>query len=430
MKRSIESDGRMQGTLFPEYLEDYVAEGNPVRVVDAFVENLGLGKPGFNRAGPAITGRPSCHPSVPLKLCIYGHLNRTQSSRRLEKGAQRNVELMWSLGRSTPDFKTIAKFRQGNGPAIRKVCGQFVQSCRPPDLFSEAMAAIDGSKFKAVNNRDRNYAANKIKRRRGQIETGIGRYLAALETADLQGPDIAEAKTGRSQEKMTKPKRQMEQLGSIEAQLQETPDKQISLAGPDARPMATSGRGTGMAGHNVQVAVGTKNRPIAAHGASNVGHDRHQLTHMAKQAKDAVATTEPHVAADRGHFSSRETLGCQQAGIVPALPKPATSGAKAGGRFGRGRFGCHPGQNGYSRPAGGRLKWRYSRIERGMEPHTAIGVRPASNAPSRRSARPTSNGKRPVGRMEACSRPCRSAWALPPRACGFDGKPSSTPSAP
>ena len=369
MKRFIESDDRMQGTLFPEYLEDYVAEDNPVRVVDVFVEHLDLGKLGFNGAEPAITGRPSYHPSDLLKLYIYGYLNRIQSSRRLEKETQRNVELMWLLGRLTPDFKTIARFRKDNGKAIRKVCSQFVLLCRQLNLFSEAMVAIDGSKFKAVNNRDRNYTANKIKRRREQIETSIDRYLAALETADLQEPDIAEAKTERLQEKIAKLKQQMEQLDSIEAQLQETPDKQISLTDPDARSMATSGRGSGMVGYNVQVAVDTKHHLIVAHEVTNVGHDRHQLTNMATQAKDAMAVTELHVVADRGYFSSQEILDCQQAGIVPTLPKPTTSGAKADGRFGREHFVYHPEQNEYSCPAGERLKWRYSRIERDMTLH-------------------------------------------------------------
>ena len=325
MKRFIESDERMQGTLFPEYLEDYVAENNPVRVVDVFVEHLELGKLGFNGAEPAITGRPSYHPSALLKLYIYGYLNRIQSSRRLEKETQRNVELMWLLGRLTPDFKTIARFRKDNGKAIRKVCSQFVLLCRQLNLFSEAMVAIDGSKFKAVNNRDRNYTANKIKRRREQIETSIDRYFAALEIADLQEPDIAEAKTERLQEKIAKLKQQMEQLDTIEAQLQETPDKQISLTDPDARSMATSGRGTGMVGYNVQVAVDTKHHLIVAHEVTNVGHDRHQLTNMATRAKDAMAVTELHAVADRGYFSSQEILGCKQAGIVPTLPKPANS---------------------------------------------------------------------------------------------------------
>lgn len=291
MKRFIESTDRNQGTLFPEYLEDFVAEDNPVRVVDVFVENLNLGGLGFNRAEPAATGRPSYHPSVLLKLYIYGYLNRIQSSRRLERESQRNVELMWLLGRLAPDFKTIANFRKENGSAIRKTCGQFVQLCRQLNLFSEATVAIDGSKFKAVNNRDRNYTANKIKRRREQIETSIDRYLSALETADLQEPDIAQAKTERLQDKIAKLKEQMAQLDNIEAQLRETPDKQISLTDPDARSMATSGRGTGTVGYNVQTAVDAKHHLIVAHEVTNVGHDRSQLTNMAIQAKAAMAKT-------------------------------------------------------------------------------------------------------------------------------------------
>jgi transposase len=174
MKRLIQSDDRMQGTLFPEYLEDYVAENNPVRVVDVFVENLDLGKLRFNRAEPAITGRPPYHPGILLNS-TSGYLNRIQSSRRLEKETQRNVELMWLLGRLTLDFKTIASFRKENGAAIRKVCSQFVLLCRQLNLFSEAMVTIDGRKFKAVNNHDRNYTVNKTTRRREQIETSIDR---------------------------------------------------------------------------------------------------------------------------------------------------------------------------------------------------------------------------------------------------------------
>lgn len=369
MKRFIESDDRMQGTLFPEYLEDYVSENNPVRVVDVFIEHLDLGKLGFYRAEPAITGRPSYHPSALLKLYIYGYLNRIQSSRRLEKETQRNVELVWLPGRLTPDFKTIARFRKDNGKAIRKVCSQFVLLCRQLNLFSEAMVAIDGSKFKAVNNRDRNYTANKVARRREQIETSIGRYLSALETADLLEPDIAEAKTERLQEKITKLKQQMEQLETIEAQLQESPDKQISLTDPDARSMATSGRGTGMVGYNVQVAVDTKHHLIVAHEVTNVGHDRNQITNMGIQAKTAMAVAELHVVADRGYFSSLEILKCQEAGITPTMPKPATSGAKADGRFGREHFVYHPEQDEYRCPAGERLKWRYSRIEGNLTMH-------------------------------------------------------------
>lgn len=189
MKRFIESEDRNQGMLLPEQLDDYVTEDNPVRVVDVFVEQLDLGQLGFEGVDPSATGRPAYHPAILLKLYIYGYLNRIQSSRRLERETQRNLELIWLTGRLMPDFKTIANFRKDNGTAIRKVCSQFVILCHQLNLFSDAMVAIDGSKFKAVNNRDRNYTANKIDRRRQQIETSIARYLSALETADWTSPN-------------------------------------------------------------------------------------------------------------------------------------------------------------------------------------------------------------------------------------------------
>lgn len=367
MKRFIQSDDRNQGLLFPDYLEDYVAENNPVRVVDAFVEQLDLGKLGFNRIEPAITGRPSYHPSFLLKLYIYGYLNRIQSSRRLECETQRNVELMWLLGRLTPDFKTIAKFRKDNGQAIRKVCSQFVLLCRQLNLFSEAMVAIDGSKFKAVNNIGRNFSVHKLARQRERIEASINRYLVDLEKADMQKADIAQVRTERLQDKIASLKERMAQLDQIEIQLQESPDKQLSLTDPDARSMTTSGRGKGVVGYNVQVAVDTKHHLIVAHEVTNVGHDRSQLANMACQAKAALAADQLAVVADRGYFSSQEILKCHQADITPTLPKPTTSGAKADGRFDRADFIYHAEANEYSCPAGQRLIWRFDRVEGGLK---------------------------------------------------------------
>jgi transposase len=247
MKRFIQSANRTQGTLFPEHLEDYVTEDNPVRVIEVFVEQLDLNQLGFKGVKPLATGRPAYHPTVLLKLYIYGYLNRIQSSRRLERESQRNLELFWLTGRLTPDFKTIANFRKDNGQAIRKVCSQFVLLCRQLNLLAEATVAIDGSKFKAVNNRDKNYTTNKIERRKEQIESSIERYLSAIETADRQEPaDFMEAKVQRLKEKLDKLKDQMARLKSIETELKKTPDQQISLTDPDARSMATSGRGTGI----------------------------------------------------------------------------------------------------------------------------------------------------------------------------------------
>ena len=202
MKRFIEGESREQVTLLPECLDDYIGEDNPVRIVDAFVDELDLLSLSFGGADPAATGRPAYHPSVLLKLYIYGYLNRIQSSRRLEREAQRNVELMWLTGRLTPDFKTIAYFRHNNGQCIRNVCRRFVGLCRELKLFSQAMVAIDGSKFKAVNSRDRNFTPGKIEARQRQIEQSIQRYLDALETADRTQPVEEEAKTERLKDKI------------------------------------------------------------------------------------------------------------------------------------------------------------------------------------------------------------------------------------
>lgn len=367
MKRFIEGGCRTQTTLMPESLDDYVSETNPVRVVDVFVDELDLFKFGFVRIEPAVTGRPSYHPSVLLKLYIYGYLNRLQSSRRLEKEAQRNVELMWLTGRLTPDFKTIANFRKDNGKAIRGVCRQFVVLCQQLGLFSEALVAIDGSKFKAVNNRDRNFTGAKLERRMKEIESSINRYLGALDTADLQEPAVAKARTERLQDKIAALKEQMKSLKDIEVKLNETPDKQISLTDPDCRSMKT--RGEGIVGYNVQTAVDTKHHLIVAHEVTNVGVDRDQLTNMAEQARAGTGTEQLTVLADRGYFKSEEIRRCHETGMVPIVPKTVTSNATAAGRFGKDHFIYDAKTNEYSCPAGQRLIWRYTGIERGMNLH-------------------------------------------------------------
>jgi transposase len=282
MKRFVEGLDRGQSTLFPETLEDFVEEDNPVRVIEAFVEALGLGALGFSSVDPKATGRPAYHPSVLLKLYIYGYLNRVQSSRRLEREAGRNVEVMWLTGRLVPDHKTIADFRKGNGPAIGKVCAQFVTLCRRLGLLAKASVAIDGSKFKAVNNRDRNFTAAKMKRRMAQIEASVARYLSQLDSADRQEPSEALAmRTTRLKEKIAKLEEEMRRLEALDVERRKTPDQQISLTDPDARSMATSGRGSGVVGYNVQAAVDTEHHLIVAHEVTNVGNDRAQLSPMA-----------------------------------------------------------------------------------------------------------------------------------------------------
>jgi transposase len=246
MKRFVAGVDRTQSTLLPECLDDFIDESNPVRVIDAFVDALKVAELCFDGVEPAATGRPTYHPSSLLKLYIYGYLNRVQSSRRLEREAGRNVEVMWLLGRLAPDHKTIADFRKDNGGAIQKVCARFVELCRRLGLLSKASVAIDGSKFKAVNNRDKNFTSAKVERRRKQLEESVSRYLSQLDTADLQDPSEAlTLKKGRIKEKLEKLKSEMDKLAAIERQMLAAPDQQISLTDPDSRSMATTGRGSG-----------------------------------------------------------------------------------------------------------------------------------------------------------------------------------------
>jgi transposase len=367
MKRFIEGEARTQSTLLPECIDDYVTDTNPVRVVDVFVDELDLGQLGFEGVAPAATGRPAYHPAVLLKLYIYGYLNRIQSSRRLEKESQRNVELMWLTGRLMPDFKTIANFRKDNSKAIRSVCRQFVVLCHQLGLFADALVAIDGSKFKAVNNRDRNFTSAKLQRRMEEIESSINRYLVAMDTADRQEPHVAKLRKDRLQDKITALKARMKELKVIELELENTPDKQISLTDPNARSMKT--RGTGIVGYNVQTAVDAKHHLIVAHEVINTGIDRDQLSPMAILAREATGTQELAVIADRGYFKSEEILACQEAGITPMVPKTMTSGAKADGRFDRADFIYDAKRNEFVCPAGERLIWRFASIEGGLEVH-------------------------------------------------------------
>jgi transposase len=317
MGRFVEGSDRSQTTLFPECLDDWIDEDNPVRVIDAFVDSIDLGELGFDGVVPEATGRPAYHPSVLLKLYVYGYLNRVQSSRRLEREAGRNVEMMWLTGRLVPDHKTIADFRKDNGDAIRKVCTRFVGLCREMGLLSAASVAIDGSKFKAVNDRDRNFTRAKMERRRAQIEESVARYLQQLDTADRQEPsDALATKITRLREKIAKLRDEMQRLAGIEARMLESPDQQVSLTDPDARSMATSGRGSGVVGYNVQVAVEAAHNLIVAHEVTNIGSDRAQLATMARAAKAALRADRLDAVADRGYFNSEEILACEQAGIT------------------------------------------------------------------------------------------------------------------
>lgn len=369
MSRYIEGQDRQQVTLLPECLDDFITENNTVRIVDAFISELDLKALEFQGLQPASTGRPSYHPSVLLKLYLYGYLNRIQSSRRLERECQRNVELMWLTGRLAPDFKTIADFRRDNGKGIRNVCRRFVMLCRELKLFTEAVVAIDGSKFKAVNNRDRNYTNVKIDRFQEHIEQSIQRYLDALETADRTQSTELHAKTERVHEKIRKLRQRMQQLEQIRERLKSEPDGQLSTTDPDARAMATSRPGSAVIGYNVQTAVDATNHLIVAHEVTNQSSDRSQLSKMALASRDAMGVSDLQALADRGYYHGVELKNCDDMDIAAYVPKPMTSNAKAEGRFDKTDFMYIACEDEYQCPSGQRAIHRFTTDERGLQIH-------------------------------------------------------------
>src|SRR6516164_1770138 len=364
MKRFVEGTDRGQSTLFPECLEDWIDQNNPVQVIDVFVDELDLAELGFDGVAPEATGRPSYHPSVLLKLYIYGYLNRVQSSRRLEREAGRNVEVMWLTGRLVPDHKTIADFRKDNGGAIRKVCARFIVLCRAVGLFAEVSVAIDGSKFKAVNNRDRNFTTAKMERRLAQIEESVARYLRQLDSADRQEPSEAgTTKTTRLKEKIAKLKEEMRRRHGLKARMLAAPDQQISLTDPDSRSLATSGRGSGVVGYNVQVAVDTEHHLIIVHEVTNSGTDGAHLANMGKQAKAVLGADKLEAVADRGYYTGEEIKACADADILVTLPKPNTTGMEAKGKFGKHDFAYLAKQDMYRCPAGELLAYWLTTVD-------------------------------------------------------------------
>ena len=373
MGRFIEGADRRQATLLPEAIEDYVGEENPVRVIDAFVDILDLAALGFDGVIPEETGRPSYHPATLLKIYVYGYLNQVQSSRGLERECHRNLELIWLTGRLAPDFKTIADFRRDSGPAIRGVCAQFVALCRNLHLLEVASVAIDGSKFKAVNHREKNFTQDRLARRMAAIEGTIDRYLAELDRADRQrevtGVAVPPAKVERLKRGIETLKQKLAGLSTLEAQMRAADEKQISLTDPDARAMTSQSHSAYVVGYNVQSAVDTHNHIIVAHEVSNIGIDKGHLSSMAVKARDALEAERIEVLADRGYFKSEEIAACEEAGIETYVPKPLTSNARAAGRFDRRDFVYERDRNSYVCPAGEKLTYRMTTTEAGKVMH-------------------------------------------------------------
>ena len=356
MSGFIEGENRYQSTMFPERVDDYVEEDSVVRVIDVFIDRLDISGLGF-KAEAAETGRPGYHPRTMLKIYVYGYLNQVHSSRRLERETQRNIELMWLTGRLAPDFKTIADFRRDNGEAIRLVCREFVMLCRKLNLLGDTLA-IDGSKFKAVNNRDKNFTRAKMKRRIAEVEASIERYLDQLDSSDHAEPATD---TRTIEDKIAALKEEMDRLKKFEVRMLEAPGKQLSLTDPDARSMKS--RGSGIVGYNVQTAVDVGSHLIVTHTVTNAGSDRRQLAAMATQAQAVLEADELHIMADRGYYRSEELLACEQANIQTYVPKPVTSNNKAKGQFDRSKFDYIAADDEYECPAGQRLIYRFTRTE-------------------------------------------------------------------
>src|SRR2546421_12237016 len=363
MARFVVGDDRSQSTLFPERLEEYLSEDNPVRAIDVFVDELDQARLGFGGVEPETTGRPAYHPATLVKSYVCGERNGVQSSRRLEGECQRNIELVLLTGRLMRDFKTIADFRKDNGEAIGKVWREFVVLCRRLELFSEASVAIDGSKFKAVNTRDRNFTQAKMQRRLAQIDESIARYLSQLDSADRQGEAVPEAKITRLNEKIATLRQEIQRLNVLNTQMMQTEDKQISLTDPDSRSMATSGRGSGIVGYNVQSAVDTKHHLIVTHEVTNVGSDRSQLSRMSERARVAIGSEAIEAVAGRRYYSGEAILACEEAGITGYLPKPMTAGINTQGRFGKQDFVYLGADDSYLCPSGEQLSYHYTNEE-------------------------------------------------------------------
>ena len=365
---------RTQTLLFPERLEDYITAENPVRFLDAFVGSLDLAGLGFGKAQCAATGRPPYDPADLLKLYLYGYLHRIRSSRLLEAECQRNVEVIWLLGKLAPDFKTIADFRKDNVKPLQAVSRQFILLCRKLELFGGELLAIDGSKFRAVNSRDQNFSAGKLKELLAHTDARLAEYLKELDAADASESGTPPLDKGALEEKIAvlREKRDWheELLGQLDAE-----QKQVSVTDPDTRRMHT-GNGN-VVGYNAQVAVDAKNKLIAAAEVTNDVTDYRQLAEVALEAKANLQVQKAEVVADKGYYNAGEVSRCVEAGITPYIPKADTSANTQQGLFGKSRFRYDETKDVYVCPAGAELTYRFSTYElgRGLRYYRASGCK-------------------------------------------------------
>lgn len=362
--RHIQGHSRDQITLFPESLDEYIADDNPIRFLDAFVNAMDLQNIGFKRAVPEETGRPPYDPADLLKLYLYGYLNRNRSSRQMEREANRNVEVIWLIRRLAPDFKTIADFRRDNRKAIQQVCREFTLFCRNLELFSGDMVAIDGSKFKAVNNKGRNFTERRLKKIIKKLDEDIDRYLDELDENDEMEPDEPKLTREELQEKIEEMKVRLKETQELERKRKERGESQISLTDPDSRSMPLGGGRTTVVGYNVQFSVDPKHKLILDHQVTNNVTDRDLLSDMAKRAKEILGVDQLEALADMGYYHGKEIKACLDEGITPYIPKPRTSANRKRGLFAKEDFQYDPEKDCYWCPAGESLTFRFQTTEK------------------------------------------------------------------
>jgi transposase len=330
----IAGHDRSQLLLLPESLDDYVGPENPVRFIEAFVDGLDLTAAGFARVTPKRTGRPGYAPTDLLKLYIYGYLNRIRSSRRLEAETHRNIEVIWLLRHLKPDFKTIADFRRDNRTAFRPVFRQFVLLCRQLDLFGRELLAVDGTRIKAVNNKDRNFTRASLSKFIELADAKLDDYLQRLDQSDAAESKTAGSRVDNLAEKIAAIRERRTRCQEMLAQLDRTGEDQISLTDPDSRAMAAH---THVAvGYNVQVAVDTKHKLIVEQQVTNQVVDMGLLTQTAEAAKEVLGAETIDAVADKGYFKIEDIEACETAGIVPYVPRPATRPLGQGGLLSQG----------------------------------------------------------------------------------------------
>jgi transposase len=355
---------RNQVILFPETVEDYITEENQVRFIDAFATSLDLAELGFTRVSPAETGRPAYDPADLLRLYIYGYLNRVRSSRMLEREAKVNLEVMWLLGKLRPDFKTIADFRRDNLAAIKGVCREFTLLCKKLKLFGGELVAIDGSKFKAVNNRRRNFNEGRLSKAIEALEEKIDGYLGSLDEADAADTDTDEPKPSAAQlgEKIKTLQQRKAKYQALKQGLQESGEKQVSLTDPDARSMVMH-HGSTEVGYNVQTVVDEQHQLIVEHEVTNDPTDHAHLAETAVRAKATLGVEKLEVVADMGYYDGAEVKQCQEAGITTYIPKPLTSVNQKRGLFTKQDFVYDEAKDCYRCPQGEELTYRYESFE-------------------------------------------------------------------